>query len=365
MSNTFFKQLKGFFLSNLKIQLRNPTIIILGFLLPICTVFCYQYVITNTLNRTRIGYKSAEIIHYKKAIEYINFKEKSFELKEFSSEAEIDTALVNDIVDLKLWYTVSGTPSIIITSKDNNNLKNKLLEKVILNKINEETIKENFIKNDFKVGVNTSIIKIDIASLLEPLLPFLLAFAIVISCLSGNDLNIFNKRDNQALKRIFVAPTYPTAYLAGQALARIIFCIIQIMFLFSTIIFFFGYRPLNVFNIIYIFFTVIILNFVFILQNIIISSLVKDNRALNIVNTLILCLQLLAISGLIPFYNFSPQLQGFVNILPLSLFSNIINNITTSASFSGNIMVSNTLGILVWLVILGFLAKKFYTLNQD
>jgi ABC-type multidrug transport system permease subunit len=366
MNNIFLRQLKGFLLSSIKIQLRNPVILIVGFLLPICLIFTYQYTITNNISKTKVAFKSAEVTHYKKAIDYLANNTRSFELKEFGSEQEIDIALANDVVDVKLWYTISGNPSILVTSKDSNNLKNKLLETTLSNEINQAVIKDNDLLEKVKTKVNTGLINVDIGSLLEPILPVLLAFTIMVCCLSMNDLNIFNKKDNIALRRIFAAPAYPTAYVMGQSIARLAFCAMQIMFLFSVMIVAFGYRPPSLFAVLQMFIVVALVAGIFIVQNILLAALIQRERPLQIVNGIVVGVQFVLITGFLPLGNLPFLMQLLIDHLPFAAFVKVINNLTTSGLPMFSLpVISNLIVILIWAGVLTFLTNKAYRMNQD
>jgi ABC-type multidrug transport system permease subunit len=366
MNNIFFRQFKGFASSSLKIQLRNPVILIIGFLLPIALIFTYQYVITNNFVKTKVAYKSVEVSHYKKAVEYLAANSRSFVLKEFTSEPDIDIALANDIVDVKLWYTVSGSPSILVTSKDSNNLKNKLLETTLTNEINQAVIKENDLQDKVKTKVNTGLINIDLGTMLEPLLPVLLSFTILVCCLSMSDLNIFNKKENMTLRRLFAAPAYPSAYILGQGVSRLFFCSMQIMFLLSVMILFFNYRPPSVFSILQIFVIVAMVAGVFILQNIIISSFIHKDKPLQVVNGIVLGGQFMLITGFIPLTNLPYLMQIVIDNLPFAVFVKLINNITSTGMSILSVQILGYLfNLIIWAAVLAFIANKTYTINKE
>jgi ABC-type multidrug transport system permease subunit len=366
MNNIFYRQLKGFFLANLKIQMRNPIILILGFILPLLMIFGYQYLITNNFTKTKIGYVSKETTHYKKAIEYLNQNNRSFDLREFSGEQEMDIALANDVVDVKLWYTTSGNPTVSVTSKDSNNLKNKLLETVLTNEIKGVVIKENDLDGKIKTRVTADLIANSLGALLEPLLPVLLSFAILLCCISMNDLNIFNKKENIALRRIFAAPSIPFAYLLGQSFSRVFFCLIQIMFLISILIIGFQYTPPSLLALLSIFAIVILVVCIFIQQNIILSALVKKGKALALVNSTVLGFQFVLITGLLPINNPSIYLRFLLDSLPFGAFVKIVNNITTSGVnlFVGSQAIS-LVTLIIWFVVLSIVANKTYHLNKE
>jgi ABC-type multidrug transport system permease subunit len=366
MNNAFFRQLKGFFFSNLKIQLRNPVILILGFLLPIGMIFGYQYIVSNNFTKTKIGFVAKETSHYKKAIEYLNGNNKSYELRQSNSEQELDIALANDLIDVKLWYTTSGNPTIIVTSKDSNNLKNKLTEIVLTNEINSAVIKENDLDIKVKTKVNSSVITNEIGALLEPILPVLLAFAILLCCISMNDLNIFNKKENVSLRRIFAAPAMPFAYLLGQSFSRVFFCLIQIMFLLTVMIIGFQYSPPSILGVLQMFLTVILVVCIFIQQNIILSAIIKKSKALALVNAVVLGSQFLLITGLLPINNPNFYLKFLLDALPLGAFTKIINNITSGGlSLLSNQVVPSVIILIIWFIVFAGIANKAYRMNKE
>lgn len=368
MNNIFIRQLKGFFMATLKIQLRNPVILLLGFLLPITIVFGYSYVVNNNFTKIRVGYVSKETTHYKRAVEYLNKNTRTFELKEYNSEYDMNIGLTNDAVDVKLWYSASSNPYLYVVSKDNNNLKNKLLDIVLTNEINNEFIKDQELgdKANNRTKVKSDLLSTNIGELLEPLLPVLLSLAILICCVSMSDLNIFNKKENVALRRAFAAPSIPLAYLLGQSFSRVLFCIIQIMFMFIVMILLFGYKPPSVVVLLQLFIAVIGVVCIFIQQNITLSAIFNRGKTLAVVNTLILGAQFVLITGFLPIRADNIYTRIILEYLPLGAFVKIVNNIT-----SGNLVlfsVSSAPSIIVlilWFVVLTLIAKKAYKLNRD
>jgi ABC-type multidrug transport system permease subunit len=365
VDNTFMRQLKGFFIANLKIQLRNPIILIIGFLLPLGMIFGYQYIVSNNFTKTKVGYVSKETSHYKRAIEYLNQNTRSFELRESSSEQELDIALANDLIDVKLWYTTSGNPTITVTSKDSNNLKNKLLENVLTNEINTVIIKENDLDSKIRTKVNSGLITSNIGTLLEPILPVLLAFAVVLCCVSMNDLNIFNKKENISLRRLFAAPAIPFAYLLGQSFSRVFFCLLQIMSLLTIMIIIFQYQPPSLLSLLQIFMVVILVVCIFIQQNIILAALIRRGKALALVNSIVIGLQFLLITGFLPINNPNFYLKLFLDLLPFGSFVKIVNNITSGLSLFSGVILPNLIGLIIWFILLSVVANKSYHLNKE
>jgi ABC-type multidrug transport system permease subunit len=366
MNNIFLRQLKGFFLATLKIQLRNPTILILGFILPITIIFGYSYIVNNNFSKIRVGFVSKETTHYKKAVEYLNQNNRTFELKESNNELELNIALTNDQIDVKLWYASSGNPYIFVVSKDSNNLKNKLLEIVLTNEINAQVLKDQSLDDKVRTKVQSNLVSTKIGELLEPLLPVLLSFAILVCCISMSDLNIFNKKDNVALRRLFAAPSMPITYLLGQSFARVLFCLIQIMFMFVVMILLFGYQPPSILNILQIFLLVILVVCIFIQQNITLSAIIKRGRTLAVVNSVVLGMQFILITGLLPINNPSIYVKFIMDILPFGAFTKIINNITSGGMSLISWSVLPSIIILFgWFAFLSFVAKKSYQFNRD
>ncbi|MGL4758417.1 MAG: ABC transporter permease [Patescibacteria group bacterium] len=368
MNNTFLRQLRGFFIATLKVQLRNPVILLLGFLLPIMIVLGYSYIVTNNFSKTKVGYVSKETTHYKKAVEYLSNNNRTYEVKEFATEEALTIGLQNDQVDVKLWYANVPNKSLEIISKDSNNLKNKLIEIVLTNEINSQFIDKEISteKVDSKTKVNARLYNTQIGDLLQPLLPVLLSLAILICCVSMSDLNIFNKKENIALRRIFAAPSMPNAYLLGQSFSRVLFCLIQIMFMFIVMIVFFRYNPPSFFALMQMFLLVIALVCIFIQQNITLSAIFSKGKTLIAINSLILGSQFLLITGLLPIRSDNVYTAFLLEYLPLGAFTKLINVINTGGVPLISITVLLPLTVLfAWFCLLAIIANKAYKMNRN
>jgi ABC-2 family transporter protein len=370
MSSNFNRQVKGFFISSLKIQSRNLVILALGFLLPIALIFVFQFAVNNSFNKIRVGFDEKIVSDdYSNAIDFLSSKGKYsndgsnefYEMKGYGNENLLDTALLIDKVDVVLKHTGGIKSSTIsVVSKDNNKLRNRLLEVTINGKLAQLTLADKKIKQP--ISIVPTLMPFSIGTLLLPLFPVLLALAIVICCLSMTDLNIFNSRDNLALRRMFVAPSMPSAYVIGQSLARIGYCLMQIMFVLVIMTLFFKFRMANPILVLpQIIFLTIITTVIYICQNLILSAVIKKDKNLNLINATLLLAQFALITDLLPLRQLPEAFNFIIGILPMSAF---VRSVGLVASDGFTILQPEVIGsvliLLIWLGLLSFVSKRLF-----
>jgi hypothetical protein len=370
MSSNFNRQIKGFFIASLKIQSRNLVILALGFLLPIALIFVFQFAVNNSFNRIRVGFDENIVSDdYSNAVDFLSSKGKYadegatefYTMKGYRGDNVLDTALITDKVDVVIKHTGTAKSSTIsVASKDTNRLKNRLLEVTINGKLAQLTLADKKYKQPIQIISN--LLTMSIGALLQPLFPVLLALAIVICCLSMTDLNIFNSKDNLALRRLFVAPSMPSAYVIGQSLARIGYCLMQIMFVLVIMTVFFQFRLVSPGIVLpQIIFLTIITTVIYICQNLILSAIVGKDRSLNILNASLLIAQFLLVTDLLPLKQLPEAVNFVINILPMSAFVNATNLITSGDFTMFSTQVIGNVGILgIWLGLLIFISKRLF-----
>lgn len=361
------RQTKGFFIASLKVQLRNVFILTLGIILPILLIFTYQFVYTHNFTRVKIGINlTQDYGEYVNTIKYLEGNTESYEIVKYTDDKSLEADLLNDKIDIKLWYLLNGqSPQLVVLSKDKNDVKNKIITLNLESKLNKDLLLKNNLASQSSIG--TRLIPIDMGSILEPIFPILLAFAIVICCLGLHEFNIFNSKENLALRRIFAAPTIPFAFLLGQSLSRIFFCLIQMSFVLFVMMTAFGFRPINLFfSLPQILLLTIVTTIIFICQNILLASVLKRDRVLYAVNSVVLIVQFALVTGFIPLKSLPSVLQSLINILPFNSYTTLVGSINSSGltmfSFPA---ILHTFNLIIWTVLLVFLAKRSFNLRHN
>jgi ABC-type multidrug transport system permease subunit len=365
MNNNFTRQIKGFFLASLKMQSRNRLILALGFILPILMIFGFQFISNNNFAKIRVGIVRNDNSSFENVLTALNNDIKDgngYYQIEQNSEQEINKMLNSNEIDVKISYIESGK-TFVAVAKDNKTLRNKIVE----NTVNKAIYKLEMDKNSFKAkeNIKKDIFTVGQGEFLNPIFPVLLAFSIVLCCISMSDLNIFNSKDNLALRRIFVAPTYPAAYFIGQTFARITFCIMQMTFVLAITMIFFGYTPLNLLlSLPQLLILIVITCIICISQNLILAAIIKKDKALNVVNASILFIQFLLVTDYLPVKT-SLEFANLVNLLPLGAFTRATSYITTSGftilSFE---VLQSLIVLLVWLGTFVFITQRLFKLKS-
>jgi ABC-type multidrug transport system permease subunit len=376
MTNSFTRQVRGFFIASLKIQSRNLLILALGFILPIVMIYGFEFTAKNSFSKIRVGVvQSASLFstsgkvddsdYYGKAVDLLSNSDDFYQIVALPADS-INTELASNRVDVILVPNITSNSDpygIKVRSFDGSKLRNRLMEITVSEKLARNALSTSNVKN--RTNIYSDVIPLGTGDILEPLLAILLAFSIVICCLSMNDLNIFNSRDNLALRRVFVAPAYPVAYLLGQSLARITYCLMQISFTFFVMLAFFGYRPSNIAIMLpQVLFLVIVTCIIYILQNLILAVIVKKDKYLNIINSIVLLSQFVLITDFLPIRSI-PQVVNAINFLPIAAFARAVSDITSGGLTLFTWQLWNSLAVLfVWLIVLGFISKRLFKLRQ-
>jgi ABC-type multidrug transport system permease subunit len=371
MRKNYIRQIIGFLKANLRIQSRNLLLLSLGFLIPILMIFGFQFISTNSFQKIKVGIErleQAELDLFEKAITTIDPKDQKktygddlFEIV-FLDKNDIDKRLSNNEIDVKVKIITGNTISYQVTTKDTFSFKNIATKHYVESRLNKALIESKNINPGKKV--ESQIFKIGSGEYLTPLLPVILAFMIALATSSLSEMNIFNSKENLALRRIFVAPTYPSAYFFGVSLSKIIFCFVQIIFVIALMMIGFGYAPANLISFIpQVLFLVVITIVVYIMQYLLLASIIKKDKTLGMVHTTILAIQFILISGYLPVKS-SQALDAFVAFLPLGAFQRAAGYMASGFSMFRFEVLPSVLVLMIWLLVFGFVSSRQFKLRN-
>lgn len=180
------------------------------------------------------------------------------------------------------------------------------------------------------------------------LVPGLLAFTIMQISVAGSGYNIVEYRRKGILKRLFVTPLTPQAFIGGLVISRSLICLIQLAVLMLIAVYVFNVTiigsPLDLF-------VIVLLGLaLFLSVGFCMGSIAKTQQAIMAIGNLVTFPQMF-LSGIFYPIDILPELiQPIAQVLPLSFLADAVRQIVVDGAGLGDLL-SNLAGLLIWSIV--------------
>ncbi len=220
---SFLRQFRGFFISSLKIQLRNRVSLFLTFFFPIVFITIFGFLNINIQSSDlQLGLLRNESVAYSDL--RTPLVSSDIEIEESDDENLLIKRLEKNKID---GYLKFGDNKITLVSNPVNDRTNEILQTNIENILKDETLMKESIIQDWDFVQEGA--DVESSGYIDYLLPGVLGLIILIRAVSATSFNLVNIRGNSSLKRIFAAPVSKLAFVMGNAFSRIIFTFTQVV----------------------------------------------------------------------------------------------------------------------------------------
>lgn len=189
------------------------------------------------------------------------------------------------------------------------------------------------------------------------LVPGLLAFTIMQLSIAGSGYNIVEYRRKGILKRLFVTPLTPQAFIGGLVLSRSLICLIQLGVLMLIAVY--GFE-VSIIGAVPDLFVVVLLGIaVFLSMGFCMGSVAKTQQAIMAIGNLVTFPQMF-LSGIFYPIDILPALiQPVAQVLPLSFLADALRDIVIDGATLAQ-QLGNVAGLAVWCVIALLLAVRLF-----
>jgi ABC-2 type transport system permease protein len=313
----FFRQLKGFFLAFLKMQLRAGPTMFLGFIFPIILIVTFGYYSINENQNLSFGlvtdssFDNVEIFQRE-------LKNSGISLK-LDSKKELENQLQTGKIDAILELTQKN--QVRLSIGNDNNTKNTTIQRLIQGIIHKLTVEANDLFIPYELSTQTIPVNLR-QRYIDFSVPGLIGFSLLSSAITSTAFSFLALRNSNILKQIFAAPTSSVAFILGQALAKAVFIFSQSLGLLALAFAFFKYIPKNGLESLWQILILMILGLiVFLGLGYMLAGLFKNQEALSPIANIVVFSQLLLAGTLFPTTNLPYWLQRVAQALPLYNFN--------------------------------------------
>lgn len=189
------------------------------------------------------------------------------------------------------------------------------------------------------------------------LVPGLLAFTIMQLSVAGSGYNIVEYRRKGILKRLFVTPLTPRAFIGGLVLSRSLICLIQLGVLLLIAVY--GFDITIVGGVLDLFVIVLLGIAVFLCVGFCMGSIAKTQQAIMAIGNLVTFPQMF-LSGIFYPIDILPALiQPVAKVLPLSFLADALRDIIIDGATLAQ-QLGNLVGLAVWAVLALLLAIRLF-----
>ncbi len=313
----FFRQLRGFFSTSFKAQLRTSSSIFVGFIFPIIFIVTFGYFSTDTRQEIDLGIVRNSTfnqeLRFIDEIRNTNLFEVTTDSKSNLQE-KVESGEIDGVVELQ------DDNQVIVTTNRNQPEESNIIEQGIKSVIDKIIVQSNdlFILYDLQ----RQTVEVTETEYMDFILPGLVGFSLLSSAISGTAFSFLSLRRNNVLKRLFSAPASPTAFILGQALARSVFVFFQSIALIAVAYVGFNYSPQQGAIGFWQMLPIIILGLiVFLGLGYIVAGTVKSSDSASPIVNIIIFSQFLLAGTIFPVSNLPGWMQNISQALPLYNFN--------------------------------------------
>ena len=192
------------------------------------------------------------------------------------------------------------------------------------------------------------------------ILPGQLGFSLLMAGVFGSSFLLFSLRQSLVLKRLRATPVRRRTIIAGEMLSRLFFHVIGFMIMVALGYFAFGFTLVNG---LFTFIEMLIFSFfglgIFMGIGFVISGMIQNESSISPVANTIVLPQILLCGLFFPIESYPHWLQGFCNLLPLTLFVDGLRQIAFEGVHIWQMPV-RIAELVAWTVAVGLLSIRTF-----
>jgi ABC-2 type transport system permease protein len=192
------------------------------------------------------------------------------------------------------------------------------------------------------------------------ILPGQLGFSLLMAGVFGSSFLLFSLRQSLVLKRLRATPVRRRSIIAGEMLSRLFFHVIGFMIMVLLGYFVFGFTLVNGGLT---FLEMLVFSFfglgIFMGIGFVISGVIQNESSISPVANTVVLPQILLCGLFFPIESYPHWLQGFCNVLPLTLFVDGLRRIAFEGVHIWQMPVKIA-GLLLWTVLIGIWAVRAF-----
>lgn len=351
----FLRQLRGFFVTAFKAQLRTSTSIFIGFIFPIIFIVTFGYFSTDTGQGIDVGIvTSSNFSHQQRFIDEVknsNLFNITTDTKE-TLENQLNSGEIDGIVELV------GEKTVVVTTNTSLEKESNIIIQSVKSVVDKITVQSNDLL--ILYDLQTQSVNIAKTEYMDFILPGLVGFSLLSSAISGTAFSFLALRRNNVLKRLFAAPSSSAAFIIGLALARSVFIFFQSIALIAIAYIIFNYSPKNGIDSFGQMIPIIILGMiVFLGLGYIVAGTAKSSESASPIANIIIFSQFLLAGTIFPITNLPDWLQRTSQFLPLYNFNEALRLVSLQGLYLWSVPV------LIQLAILTGWGLLFYTIASQ
>jgi ABC-2 type transport system permease protein len=353
----FYRQLKGFFTTSFKSQLRTSSSIFIGFIFPIIFIVTFGYFSTDTGQEIDVGVVTNDTFNHELRFVdelrntnlFVITRGSEQDLKEQIESGEID-----GIVELL------EENQVVVTTNRNQPEESNIIVQGVKSVVDKITVQSNDLFILYNLEQQT--VAVTETEYMDFILPGLVGFSLLSSAISGTAFSFLALRRNNVLKRLFAAPASSAAFIIGQALARSVFIFFQSMALIAIAYIVFNYSPTNGADGFWQMLPIILLGLiVFLGLGYIIAGMAKSSEAASPIANILIFSQFLLAGTIFPVSNLPGWLQTVSQVLPLYNFNEALRLVSLQGLNLWSTPVLLQLGILTgWGLLFYVIASQVF-----
>lgn len=362
---SYFRQLKGFFIAGLLTFTRSRSAIFFGLGFPIIFVLFFGLISQNSPTKIEIGFvgdgtQASIIKSYLEDTELFDFVSGSEqELKQKIEQPGTDQTQT-PVAVVVVQESNRELSQIVVYRNPTEPQSVGILLQTLQTVTDQITLKQNNIEPIFNTNVedlsSRKIRYIDFA------LPGLIGFSLLSSGINGTAYSFLALRKNNVLKRLFATPLFRSAFLIGQAGARIIFGLVQNLILIAIASIVFGFTIAGGISGFLEFILVVLIGIMaFMGLGYLIAGLSKKDDQASIISQFIFLPQILLGGTFFPISGLPNWLQSVVKYLPLASFNEATRLISVYGYSLFSAEVATQVGILcLWVVVIYSITSRVF-----
>jgi ABC-2 type transport system permease protein len=192
------------------------------------------------------------------------------------------------------------------------------------------------------------------------ILPGQLGFSLLMAGVFGSSFLLFSLRQSLVLKRLRATPVRRRSIIAGEMLSRLFFHVIGFMIMVLLGYFVFGFTLVNGG---FTFLEMLVFSFfglgIFMGIGFVISGVIQNESSISPVANTVVLPQILLCGLFFPIESYPHWLQGFCNLLPLTLFVDGLRRIAFEGVHIWQMPVKIA-GLLLWTVVIGLWSVRSF-----
>jgi len=357
----FFRQLIGFFNTSFRAQLRTPTAIFFGFVLPVVFISIFAFFSINQEIALDVGVAKPVPQNIQFVIDEL--EDNPGYSVWIEDEKVLTEKLNNGELDVLLTFPNIRENTYRLTANARREVEAQIVMDHLTGLLDSYLLDQNGLSQD--ITIETDFTTVNDQDYIDFVLPGFLGFSIMSIAVSVTAFSFLTLKKTGALKRLFAAPTYTAAFILGQSGSRVVFGFLQNIFLISFAMVFFDFSPFHgLFGIWQVLVVVLLGLLVFMAVGYIIAGLAKNDEIASPLTNLVILPQFLLAGTFFPVEQFPVWLQSVAQSLPLYNFNQAIRLISIQGYHLWDTPVLTQIAFLIgWGLVLYFAASKTFRIR--